>query len=75
MNILYILRGFNTKFMIICFIYLIKTFFSAKALLEFFKLLYLNFNLEQYVKKKVHINFKNLVRFCRNLASKLVQEH
>ena len=38
-------------------------------------LLYLNFNLDQYVRKKLHINSKNLVRFFRNLASKLVQEH
>ena len=49
--------------------------FSAKALLEFFKFFYLNFNLEQYVRKKLHINSKNFVRFCRNLALKLVQEH
>ena len=61
--------------MIICFIYLIKKIFSAKAILEFFQLLYLNFNLEQYVRKKLHINSKNFVRFCRNLALKLVQEH
>ena len=45
-------------------------FLSAKAILEFFKLFYLNFNLEQYVR-----NSKNFVRFCRNLALKLVQEH
>ena len=50
-------------------------FFSAKEILEFFQLLYLNFNLEQYMRKKLHINCKNLVRFCRNLGSKLVQEH
>ena len=50
-------------------------FFSAKAILEFFQLFYLNFNLEQYVRKKLHINSKNMVRFCRNLALKLVQEH
>ena len=50
-------------------------FFSAKAILEFFKLFYLNFNLEQYVRKKLHINSKNFARFCRNLALKLVQEH
>ena len=50
-------------------------FFSAKAILEFFKLFYLNFNLEQYIRKKLHINSKNFVRFCRNLALKLVQEH
>ena len=61
--------------MIICFIYLIKMFFSAKVILKFFQPLYLNFNLEQYVRKKLHINSKNLVRFCRNLALKLVQEH
>ena len=61
--------------MIICFIYLIKMFFSAKAILEFFQLFYLNFNPEQYVRKKLQINYKNLVRFCRNLALKLVQEH
>ena len=50
-------------------------FFSAKAILEFFKLFYLKFNLEQYVRKKLHINSKNFVRFCRNLALKLVQKH
>ena len=50
-------------------------FFSAKAILEFFKLFYLNFNLEQYVRKKLHINSKAFVRFLRNLALKLVQEH
>ena len=50
-------------------------FFSAKAIFEFFKLLYLNINLEQYVRKKFDINSKNFVRFCRNLALKLVQEH
>ena len=55
--------------------YLIKMFFSAKAMLEFSQLFYLNFNLEQYVRKKLHINSKNLVRFCRNFALKLVQEH
>ena len=49
-------------------------FFSAKAILEFFKLFYLNFNFKQYVRKKLHINSKNFVRFCRNLASKLVQK-
>ena len=43
-------------------------FFSAKAILEFFKLFYLNFNLKQYVRKKLHINSKNFVRFCRNIA-------
>ena len=46
-------------------------FFSAKAILEFFQVFYLNFNLEQYVSKKLHINFKNFVRFCRNLAFKI----
>ena len=61
--------------MIICFIYLIKMFFSAKAILEFFQLFYLNFNIEQYVRKKLYINSNNLVRFCRNLALKLGQEH
>ena len=50
-------------------------FFSAKAILEFFKLFYLNFNLEQYVRKKLHISSKNFVRFCRNLSLKLVQEY
>ena len=50
-------------------------FYSAKAILEFFKLFYLNLNLEQYVRKKLHINSKNFVRFCKNLALKLVQEH
>ena len=50
-------------------------FFSAKAILEFFQLFNLNFNLEQYVRKKLHINSKNLVQFCRNLALKLVQKH
>ena len=55
--------------------YLIKMFFSAKAILELFPLFYLNFNLEQFVRKKLHINSKNLFRFCRNLALKLVQDH
>ena len=50
-------------------------FLSAKAILEFFKLFYLNFNLEQYVRKKLQINSKNFVRICRNLALKLVQGH
>ena len=50
-------------------------FFSIKAILEFFKLFYLNFNLEKYVRRELHINSKNFVRFCRNLALKLVQEH
>ena len=50
-------------------------FFSAKAILKFLKLFYLNFSLEQYVRKKLHINSKNFVRFCRNLTLKLVQEH
>ena len=48
---------------------------SAKAILEIFKLFYLKFNLEQYVRQKLQINAKNFVRFCRNLALKLVQEH
>ena len=43
-------------------------FFEAKAILEFLKLFYLSFNLEQYVRKKLHINSKNFVRFCRNVA-------
>ena len=72
---MYILREFDTKFMIICFIYLIKILFSAKAILEFLKHFYLNFNLEQYVRKKLRISSKNFVRFCRNLVLKLVQEH
>ena len=50
-------------------------FFPEKAILEFLKLFYLNFNLEQYVRKQLHINSKNFVRFRRNLALKLVQEH
>ena len=37
--------------MIICFMYLMKKNFSAKAILEFFKLFYLNFNLAHYVRK------------------------
>ena len=50
-------------------------FFSAKVILEFFQLFYLNFNLVQYIRKKLHINSKNFDQFCRNLALKLVQEH
>ena len=50
-------------------------FFSAKAILEFSQLFYLKFNLEQYVRKKVYIDSKNLVRFCRNSALKLIHEH
>ena len=45
-------------------------FFSEKAILEFFQLFYLNFNLVHYVRKNAHINANNLVRFCRNLALK-----
>ena len=56
--------------MIMRFIYLIKMFISAKAILEFFQLFYLNFNLVHYVGKKSHINAYNLVRFYRNLAMK-----
>ena len=47
--------------------------FSAKAILEFFELFYMNFNLEQYVRKKLHINSKNFVRLCRNLGLKFSQ--
>ena len=50
-------------------------FFSAKAIYEFFQLFYLNFNFEHYVRKKLHINSKHLVRFFINLALKLVHEH
>ena len=52
-----------------------KNVFLSKTILEFFQLFNLNFNLEQYVRKKLHINSTNLVPFCRNLALKLVQEH
>ena len=61
--------------MIICFIHLIKMFFPVKTILEFFKLFYLKFNLEQYVRKKLHNNSKNFVRFCRNSAIKLVRKY
>ena len=61
--------------MVICFIYLIKVFFSAKAILEFFQLFYLNFNLVHYVRKILNFNANNLVQFYRNLALKLVQEN
>ena len=44
-------------------------FFLEKALLEFFQLFYLNFNLVHYVKKKLHINANNLDRFYSNLAT------
>ena len=50
-------------------------FFSAKAILEFFKLFYLNFNLVHYVRKKLHINANNLVWFCKDFALNWVQEH
>ena len=50
-------------------------FFSAKAILEFFELFYVNINLEQYVRKKLHINSKNFVQFYRNSALKLVQKY
>ena len=58
------------KFMIICFIYLIKMFFSAKAILEFFQLFYSNFNLVHYTRKKLQIYDDYLLRFQRILASK-----
>ena len=45
-------------------------FFSAKAILEFFQFLYLNFNLVHYARKKLYMYDNNLLRFCRNLASK-----
>ena len=45
-------------------------FFSKKTILEFFLLLYVNFILVHCIRKKVHINTNNLVRFCRNLALK-----
>ena len=54
--------------MIICFIYLTKMFFSAKAILEFFQLLNLNFNLEQYVRKKLHIFSFNCTNFIFNVT-------
>ena len=44
--------------------------FLAKEILGFFKLICLNFNLVHYVRKKLHINDYNFVRFCRNLALK-----
>ena len=50
-------------------------FFSAKAISEFFQLFFLNFNLVQYVRKKLHINANNLVRFFKNLALNWVQEN
>ena len=73
MNIFF--KGIRYKIHNYMFYISYKNFFSAKAILEFFKLFYLNFNLEQYVRKKIHINYKNFVPFCRNLALKLVQEH
>ena len=45
-------------------------FFSAKTILEFFQLCYLNFNLVHYARKKLYIHDDNLLRFCRILASK-----
>ena len=72
---IYILRGFYKKSMIICFIYLTKIFFSAKAILEFFQLFYSNFNLVHYARKKLYICDDNLLQFCRNSTLKWVQEH
>ena len=43
-------------------------FFSTKAILEFFKLSYSNFNLVHYARKKLYIHDGNLLKFCRNLA-------
>ena len=68
---MYILRGFDTKFMIICFIYFIKMFFSTKAISEFFKLFYLNLNLEQYVRKKLHFNSKNFFLILYKFSFKI----
>ena len=45
-------------------------FFSAKAIFEFFKLFYSNFNLVHYTRKKLYIHDENLLRFCRILALK-----
>ena len=39
--------------MIICFIYLIKIFFLAKAILEFFQFFYSNFNIVHCARKKL----------------------
>ena len=56
--------------MIICFIYQIKMFFSANAILEFFQLFYLNFNLVHYARKTLYIHDDNLLQFCKILALK-----
>ena len=61
--------------MIICFIYLIRMFFTAKTILEFFQLFYLNFNLVHYARKKLYFYDDNLLCFCRILALKWAQEH
>ena len=47
----------------------------SKSNIGIFPTFFLNFNSEQYVRKKLYINSNNLVRFCRNVALKLVQEH
>ena len=52
-----------------------KNVFLSKRNIGIFPTFFFNFNLEQYVRKKLQINYKNLDRFCRNLALKLVQEH
>ena len=44
--------------------------FLAKAILEFFQLFYLDFNLMHYVRKKLYIYDDNLLRFCRISALK-----
>ena len=52
-----------------------KNVFLSKSNIGIFPTSFFNFNLEQYVRKKLHIYSKNLVRFCRNLALKVVQEY
>ena len=52
-----------------------KNVFLSKSNIGIFPTFFLNFNLKQYVRKKLHIDSKNLTRFCRNLALKLLQEH
>ena len=51
-------------------VYPIKKNFSVKGILKFFQLFYSNFNLLDYVRKKLYICDDNLLRFGRILALK-----
>ena len=52
-----------------------KNVFPSKSNIGIFPTFLFELSPRAVCKKKIHINSKNLVRYCRNLALKLVQEH